>query len=156
MCRYIAGPSALDPEITAENLFKPGLDLPAMSANATVQKVIRFGLRFGGGGGNNNSDAGAGAGAGAAAAAAAAAASVVVDMTFPQDVHAERGAPLNAALQIDCPPAAAANGEGGVSTWGLNYTLRCVRASVRPCARACALRATSCVCFPRFVAVQLV
>jgi hypothetical protein len=36
---YIAGPALLDPQLFAENLVKPNMHLPSLSANATLTRV---------------------------------------------------------------------------------------------------------------------
>lgn len=67
--QYIAGPSAIDPELTAENYYKPNLQLPGLSANATVSKIVRFVDRGGNGHGAMNGNS-----------------SIVIDLAFPNEV----------------------------------------------------------------------
>ena len=61
--RYIAGLSAIWPEMAAENLYKPNLNVPPLSANASLVRVR------------------------------ARADEVLVDLAFPAEVHEARGAP---------------------------------------------------------------
>jgi len=70
-----------------------------MSANATLLRVLA--LQDHSGGDNNT---------------------VFLEMSMPGDVHAERGAPLSLAVQIDC--AAAEINDGSTGSWSMNYTLR--------------------------------
>ena len=69
--QYIAGPSAIDPELTAENYYKPNLQLPGLSANATVNKIVRFNDRSDKSNGTRNGD------------------SIVIDLAFPNEVSGE-------------------------------------------------------------------
>ena len=78
--QYIAGPSAIDPELTAENYYKPGLHLPALSANATLNKVLKFTTNP-----NNTNNVGNGNGDNS---------SIVLDLSFPSQVGARLGGRL--------------------------------------------------------------
>jgi hypothetical protein len=76
--RYVAGISEIWPEVAAENLFKPNLELSAMSANASLVRLRTDprGRRL------------------------------LLDLSFPHGVHTERGAPATAQVQLSCPPPA--------------------------------------------------
>lgn len=69
---YIAGPSAIDPEIAAENYFKPNMMLSALSANTTLKNLFV-------------SDSNR----------------ILLDLSLPQEVHDDRGAPRTLGVQID-------------------------------------------------------
>jgi len=71
---YVAGISAIDPELTAENLYKPNLQLPAMSANTTLVAV-------------EASEDGN---------------TLLLHMTMPQELHVTRGAPSKLSAVLQC------------------------------------------------------
>jgi len=77
---YVAGISSIAPELAAENLYKPNLDVPPMSANASLVRV------------RTTPDA------------------ILLDLTFPPAVHEERGAPATAQAMLRCTRAAHTDG----------------------------------------------
>lgn len=78
---YVAGYSAIWPDVIAENLVKPNMNLPSLNANATLTRV-----RFRKGTGNGEAEVDA----------------IVLDLTMPNNVHTERGAPSSLQTLIQC------------------------------------------------------
>ena len=75
---YIAGVSEVWPELTAENLFKPGLDTPAISSNASLLRLRR----------DNSSSSNS---------------RVLLDLCFDvAEAHTERGAPAALQAELRC------------------------------------------------------
>ena len=73
---YVAGISAIDPELTAENLYKPNLQLVPISANTTLVAV-------------EASDDGD---------------TLLLHMTMPDKLHASRGGPSKLTAVLQCSP----------------------------------------------------
>jgi hypothetical protein len=73
---YVAGISAIDPELTAENLYKPNLQLAPISANTTLVAV-------------EASDDGD---------------TLLLHMTMPGELHASRGGPSKLTAVLQCSP----------------------------------------------------
>jgi len=79
---YVAGISAILPELAAENLYKPNLRLEPLSANASLTRL-------------RASPASSGSGA-------AGSQDILLDMRFPARLHGERGAPATAQALLRC------------------------------------------------------
>ena len=79
--QYIAGVSDVWPELTAEGLYKPGLKSPAVSSNGTVTSIKTDGTT-----------------------------KVVITISFLQQAHEDRGAPVEAQIEHTC------GGGAGIST----------------------------------------
>jgi hypothetical protein len=79
--QYIAGVSDVWPELTAEGLYKPGLKSPAVSSNGTVTSIKTDGTT-----------------------------KVVITISFLQQAHEDRGAPVEAQIEHTC------GGAAGIST----------------------------------------
>ena len=114
---YVAGVSRVWPDVTAaEALFKPGLNLRAVSANATLVR-IRTDDRS----------------------------TVVLDLSFPVEAHEQRGAPSTAQATLVCglglgrgsTPASQQN--DGTLVWGIGIFLDFVRLTTQapPMGRTC-------------------
>lgn len=111
---YVAGISSITPTLAAENLFKPNLQLPPMSANATLLRLRRTSTSVSPGHSVTP------AASTIDTASTSSSDTILLDLSFPADVHGARGAPssLQALLECSAPPSGSSAGTN------IRYTLR--------------------------------